>query len=162
MKNIKGGSGYDLSAYESASRTIALNATENKIIVEKSTVPVRTAEKIRQIFQLCKQREDIHFEVLSNPEFLSGGTAIRDLENPDRVLIGGDHTAEGRQAIQDLSDLYSIWVSSEKIITTGLWSAELSKLACNAFLSQVSTFLIIKMMLFDSIFFLKKLREFLL
>lgn len=105
-------------------------------MIEKSTVPVRTAERIRKIFEGCRKREDIRFEVISNPEFLAEGTAIQNLENPDRVLIGGLSSPEGNSAVEALASIYRKWVPSENIITTGLWSAELSKLVCNAFLAQ--------------------------
>lgn len=130
------GFGYDLSAYESVSRKIAEVSESSKIVVEKSTVPVRTADRMRQIFQSNKIRSDIHFEVLSNPEFLAEGTAIRNLEDPDRVIIGGLETEEGQRSIDILVKIYRNWVSSSKIITTNLWSAELGKLASNAFLAQ--------------------------
>lgn len=130
------GFGYDLAAYESVSRKIAEAAESSKIVVEKSTVPVRTADRMRQIFQSNKQRPDIQFDVISNPEFLAEGTAIRNLEDPDRVIIGGLETAEGRRAVDALVKVYSNWVSPSKIITTNLWSAELGKLASNAFLAQ--------------------------
>lgn len=130
------GAGYDLAAYESVSRAIAAASTSSKIIVEKSTVPVRTGERMRFIFESNKARPDINLEVISNPEFLAEGTAIRNLEDPDRVLIGGLQTPEGKKAVETLAKCYSNWVSPSKIITTNLWSAELGKLASNAFLAQ--------------------------
>jgi len=129
------GKAYDLSAYESVARSIAANATDRKIIVEKSTVPVRTADHIRKILDTNK-KPGASFEVISNPEFLSEGTAVNNLQNPDRVLIGGSNTKSGRDATRRLSRLYQRWVMSDKIITTGLYSSELTKLASNALLAQ--------------------------
>eukprot|EP01111_Echinosteliopsis_oligospora_P009789 TRINITY_DN2935_c0_g1_i1.p1 TRINITY_DN2935_c0_g1~~TRINITY_DN2935_c0_g1_i1.p1 ORF type:complete len:462 (+),score=110.68 TRINITY_DN2935_c0_g1_i1:50-1435(+) len=130
------GAGYDLAAYESVSRAIAQYSNSSKIVVEKSTVPVRTAERMRQIFDANKKSSDIHLEILSNPEFLAEGTAIKNLENPDRVLIGGMETPEGQAAINTLAQVYKKWVPPNKIITTNLWSSELGKLASNAMLAQ--------------------------
>ena len=103
-------------------------------MVEKSTLPVRTAESIKRILEANAKGRD--FQILSNPEFLAEGTAIADLQNPDRVLIGGDQTPAGLVAIQKLVDVYAAWVPSEKILTTNVWSSELSKLTANAFLAQ--------------------------
>jgi len=130
------GAGYDLAAYESVSRAIAQHANGNKVIVEKSTVPVRTAERMRQIFNSNKASPDMNLEVCSNPEFLAEGTAIKNLEDPDRVIIGGLETPEGKKAVDLLVKVYSNWVKPSRIITTNLWSAELGKLASNAFLAQ--------------------------
>ncbi|KAE8732917.1 UDP-glucose 6-dehydrogenase 1 [Hibiscus syriacus] len=113
---------------------IADVAKSNKIVVEKSTVPVKTAEAIEKI--LTHNSKGINFQILSNPEFLAEGTAISDLFNPDRVLIGGRETPEGKKAIETLRDVYAHWVPVDRIICTNLWSAELSKLAANAFLAQ--------------------------
>ena len=124
----------DLKFVEICARQIATVSKNDKIIVEKSTLPVRTAETIKTI--LKSSSNDINFEVLSNPEFLAEGTAINDLLNADRVLIGGDQTSSGKKAIQSLVDIYLNWLSYEKIITTNLWSSELSKLTANAFLAQ--------------------------
>lgn len=124
----------DLKYVESAARKIAEVATGPKIVVEKSTVPVKAAESITTI--LKHLTPDIPFQVLSNPEFLSEGTAIKDLLNPDRVLIGGDNTTGGLTAVAELSRVYEHWVPKEKLITTNTWSSELSKLAANAFLAQ--------------------------
>jgi UDPglucose 6-dehydrogenase len=119
---------------ESVARTIAEHANGPKIIVEKSTIPVKTAETIKEIL---RANSDGHrFEVLSNPEFLAEGTAIADLISPDRVLIGGERTSGGEVALQTLVDVYAHWVPRERIITTNLWSSELSKLVANAFLAQ--------------------------
>jgi len=114
---------------------VALHATGHKIIVEKSTVPVRTADHIYKILDSNK-RPGASFEVISNPEFLSEGTAVHNLQNPDRVLIGGANTESGRAAARRLSRLYQTWVASERIITTGLYTSELTKLASNALLAQ--------------------------
>lgn len=125
----------DLKYVELCARQIADVATEDKIIVEKSTLPVRTAQTIRTILENCGKK--INFQILSNPEFLAEGTAIKDLYNADRVLIGGEHSSpEGREAMQALSSIYEHWIPKEKIILTNLWSSELSKLAANAFLAQ--------------------------
>ena len=124
----------DLKYVESAARKIAEIATRATIIVEKSTVPVKAADSIKKIFSYCSPT--IPFQVLSNPEFLAEGTAIRDLLNPDRVLIGGEESEAGRKAIEKLSLIYQHWVPKEKLITTNTWSSELSKLAANAFLAQ--------------------------
>ena len=130
------GKGYaaDLKYVEACAKQIAKVAKTNKIIVEKSTVPVRTSEMIRSI--LMEYNNGVDFQILSNPEFLAEGTAMRDLEVPDRVLIGGEDSSEGRKAINSLVDIYSKWVPKENILTTNLWSSELSKLCANAFLAQ--------------------------
>jgi UDPglucose 6-dehydrogenase len=124
----------DLSYIESVARSIALHANGPKIIVEKSTIPVRTAESILTI--LSANARGFRFQVLSNPEFLAEGTAISDLQNPDRVLIGGERTPGGDAAVEALVGIYARWVPRERIITTSLWSSELSKLVANAFLAQ--------------------------
>ena len=125
----------DLKYVEQCARKIAKVATEDKIIVEKSTLPVRTAEAIQNI--LDNTGNGVNFQILSNPEFLAEGTAMRDLAVPDRVLIGGDCTSKkGSEAIQALVNLYTSWVPKENILTTNVWSSELSKLASNAFLAQ--------------------------
>ncbi len=131
-KNYGEGKGMaaDLKYIELCARQIANVSTSNKIIVEKSTLPVRTAETIQSI--LDNTGNGVKFDILSNPEFLAEGTAIQDLHNPDRVLIGG----ENAQAIQSLVAIYSNWVPKERILTTNLWSSELSKLTANAFLAQ--------------------------
>ena len=130
------GKGYaaDLKYVEACAKQIAEVSKSNKIIVEKSTVPVRTSEKIKEI--LTSNNNDIDFQILSNPEFLAEGTAMRDLEIPDRVLIGGDNTIEGQKAVNALIEIYNSWVPKENILTTNLWSSELSKLSANAFLAQ--------------------------
>lgn len=131
---VGAGKAADLRFIESVARTIAEVATSDKIIVEKSTIPVKTAETIKTI--LAANTRGLNFQVLSNPEFLAEGTAVADLHNPDRVLIGGERTPAGEKAIQTLSDVYARWVPRERIITTNLWSSELSKLVANAFLAQ--------------------------
>jgi UDPglucose 6-dehydrogenase len=124
----------DLKFVELCARQIASVAKNDKIIVEKSTLPVRTAETLQTI--LDSTGNGVNFEVLSNPEFLAEGTAIDDLFKADRVLIGGNQTASGKKAIQALVDVYSNWLSPKQILTTNVWSSELSKLTANAFLAQ--------------------------
>ena len=124
----------DLKYIELCARQIAKVAKDNKIVVEKSTLPVRTAEAIKSI--LDNTGNGVQFQILSNPEFLAEGTAVQDLLNPDRILIGGDSSVEGQKAIQALVDVYSNWVATDKILTTNVWSSELSKLTANAFLAQ--------------------------
>ena len=124
----------DLRYVEACAKQIGKVAKTDKIVVEKSTLPVRTAEKIKEI--LVDNNEGIHFEILSNPEFLAEGTAIQDLFKSDRVLIGGDKTPSGQEAVQALVDIYAQWIPKEKILTTNVWSSELSKLASNAMLAQ--------------------------
>ncbi len=124
----------DLRYVEACARQIAEVGGGDKIVVEKSTVPVRTAQMVKEI--LGAARNGHSYQVVSNPEFLAEGTAIRDLENPDRVLIGGETTPEGQTAVRTVAGLYGRWVTEEKIITTNLWSSELSKLTANAFLAQ--------------------------
>ncbi|KAE9590327.1 hypothetical protein Lal_00028032 [Lupinus albus] len=133
-QGLGAGKAADLTYWESAARMIADVSKSDKIVVEKSTVPVKTAEAIEKI--LTHNSKGIKFQILSNPEFLAEGTAIKDLFNPDRVLIGGRETPEGEKAIQALKSVYAQWVPEERILTTNLWSAELSKLAANAFLAQ--------------------------
>ena len=124
----------DLQYWERTARSILQHARGETIVVEKSTLPVRTAEAMERIFRNGGGRS--RFEVLSNPEFLAEGSAIADLEHPDRVLIGGAATAGGQTAIQELVDIYARWVPRDRILTTSVWSSELSKLAANAFLAQ--------------------------
>jgi len=131
----------DLRHVETVARTIAEVAEGRKIIVEKSTIPVRTSETIKAILAANARpaaagAAALEFSVLSNPEFLAEGTAIADLLNPDRVLIGGERTPEGDRAVETLASIYARWVPRERIITTNLWSSELSKLVANAFLAQ--------------------------
>ena len=124
----------DLKYIELCARQIARVSKDNKIVVEKSTLPVRTAEAIKNI--LDNTGNGVQFQILSNPEFLAEGTAVEDLLSPDRVLIGGDTTPEGQNAIQSLVEVYANWVPKERILTTNIWSSELSKLTANAFLAQ--------------------------
>lgn len=124
----------DLCYVESAARMIAEEAKGNTIVVEKSTIPVRTAEAMRTILQ--SNSSTGQFQVLSNPEFLAEGTAVTDMENPDRILIGGEQTSDGLAAIESLVQVYAHWIPRERIITTNTWSSELSKLVANAFLAQ--------------------------
>ena len=135
-KTYGGGRGMaaDLKFVELCARQIARIAKNDKIIVEKSTLPVRTAETLQTI--LDSTGNGVHFEVLSNPEFLAEGTAIEDLFNADRVLIGGKQTPKGKEAIQALVDVYAHWLTPKQILTTNVWSSELSKLTANAFLAQ--------------------------
>ncbi|HET7292120.1 MAG TPA: nucleotide sugar dehydrogenase [Vicinamibacteria bacterium] len=128
------GKAADLRYWEQTARSILKHARGDTIVVEKSTLPVRTAEAMERILRTGASQA--RFVVLSNPEFLAEGTAIRDLEHPDRVLIGGPETPEGRTAIRALADIYARWVPAERILTSNVWSAELSKLAANAFLAQ--------------------------
>ena len=124
----------DLKYIELCARQIARVSKDDKIVVEKSTLPVRTAEAIKNI--LDHTGNGVQFQILSNPEFLAEGTAVEDLLAPDRVLIGGDTTPGGQKAIQALVDVYANWVPKDRILTTTVWSSELSKLTANAFLAQ--------------------------
>ena len=124
----------DLSYIEACARDIAKYSKSDKIVIEKSTLPVRTAEKIKEILE--ENSTDIHFEILSNPEFLAEGTAIQDLFKSDRVLIGGDETKSGQKAVKALVNIYANWIPKDKILTTNVWSSELAKLASNAMLAQ--------------------------
>jgi UDPglucose 6-dehydrogenase len=128
------GQAADLKYVELCARQIAKVAKTDKIVVEKSTLPVRTAEAIQSILDLTGN--GVNFEVLSNPEFLAEGTAIQDLFKSDRVLIGGQQTKNGKEAINKLVEIYANWIPKEKIYTTNVWSSELSKLVANAFLAQ--------------------------
>ena len=133
LSGIGAGQASDLKWVESSARQIAKYAQGETIVVEKSTLPVKTAETIKKILStVSNNNKEITFNVLSNPEFLAEGTAINDLKNPDRVLIGG----ENDESINYLKDIYLNWVEEEKILTTNLWSSELSKLIANAFLAQ--------------------------
>ena len=124
----------DLKYIESCANHIAKVSKSNKIVVEKSTVPVRTSEKIKEI--LKSKNKNVDFQILSNPEFLAEGTAMRNLQIPDRVIIGGDNTKKGKESIKSLVEIYASWVPKKNILTTNLWSSELSKLTANAFLAQ--------------------------
>ena len=131
------GSGFaaDLRYVEASTRRIATVSTSSKIIVEKSTVPCRTAASMRAIIE-ANSKPGIEFQILSNPEFLSEGTAIRDLIAPDRVLIGSLDNEQGNHAAELLCWVYGHWVPQDRILRTGLWSSELTKLAANALLAQ--------------------------
>lgn len=131
---VGAGRAADLRYVEKCARKIAEVSEGDKIVVEKSTLPVRTAESIKRILE--SNSKGRNFQILSNPEFLAEGTAMADLEAPDRVLIGGEQTPDGLAAIQKLVDIYAAWVPRENILTTNLWSSELSKLTANAFLAQ--------------------------
>ncbi|MBN1604943.1 MAG: UDP-glucose 6-dehydrogenase [Chitinispirillaceae bacterium] len=124
----------DLQYWEKTARNIVKCSGSDKIIIEKSTLPVRTAAAMERI--LNANDKGIHFEVLSNPEFLAEGTAIADLENPDRVLIGSQMNESGLRACQEVVDIYAHWIPRERILTSNVWSSELSKLVANAFLAQ--------------------------
>ncbi len=125
----------DLKWIELCARQIAAVAKDDKIVIEKSTLPVRTAAALKDI--LDNTGNGVKYQILSNPEFLAEGTAIEDLRNPDRVLIGGDiETEEGKEAMDALVNIYASWVPRENILTTNVWSSELSKLTANAFLAQ--------------------------
>jgi len=133
-KGLGAGQASNLKWIEICAREISKYSVGNTIIVEKSTVPVKTAQVLKSILNSNSESQafDKKFSILSNPEFLSEGTAIKDLYNPDRVLIGGDD----EEAIDKLSKIYENWINPKKIIRTNLWSSELSKLAANAFLAQ--------------------------
>lgn len=132
---IGAGRAADLRYIESAARLIAEVSQGHKIIVEKSTIPVKTADAIKSILS-ANCGKGASFQVLSNPEFLAEGTAIEDLESPDRILIGGESTPAGQAAVEALAAVYANWIPRERILTTNLWSSELSKLVANAFLAQ--------------------------
>jgi UDPglucose 6-dehydrogenase len=131
---VGAGMAADLQYWEKTARQILEFATSDKIVVEKSTLPVRTAQAMERI--LLSTHSGVRFEVLSNPEFLAEGTAINDLEQPDRVLIGSRLTKSGLKARNTLAEIYANWVPRERILTTDIWSSELSKLVANAFLAQ--------------------------
>ena len=136
-KSTGEGKGYaaDLKYIENAAKLIAEISTNDKIVIEKSTLPVRTAERLKEIINLNK-KENINFEIISNPEFLAEGTAINNLFKSDRVLIGGENTSKGNEAVSALVDIYKKWIPIDKILTTNVWSSELSKLVSNAMLAQ--------------------------
>ncbi len=128
------GKASDLQFIEATARRIKDQSSGKKIVVEKSTMPVRSAEALERI--LHSGNNSSEFEVLSNPEFLAEGTAIRDMENPDRVLVGSRETPSGIKARDELVKIYEHWIPKERVITSNLWSSELSKLTANAFLAQ--------------------------
>eukprot|EP00963_Diacronema_lutheri_P001101 scaffold68_cov340-Pavlova_lutheri.AAC.54 len=136
VKGIGAGYAADLTYWESAARMIASCTFKDKIIVEKSTVPVKTAEAIEKVIKRNMPNSGCRIDVLSNPEFLAEGTAVADLMSPDRVLIGGRQTESGLQAVQKLVSVYAHWIPRERILTSNLWSAELAKLTANAMLAQ--------------------------
>ena len=133
ISGIGAGRAANIKNCELCARKIAEIAQSDKIVVEKSTVPVRTAESISRVL---KSASPYKFQVLSNPEFLAEGTAVDDLLHPSRVLIGGEQSPEGLAAIETLVSVYANWVPRAQIITTNLWSSELSKLVANAILAQ--------------------------
>merc|ERR1711930_23123 len=134
IKGVGAGRAADLRYIESVGRTVAQYANRPKIIIEKSTVPVKTAEALQRVVSANQGSQK--FWILSNPEFLAEGTAMKDLSAPDRVLIGGPTSTDGVLAANVLVDIYANWVPREKILTTNLWSSELSKLVANAMLAQ--------------------------
>ena len=123
----------DLQYWEKTARQILQYSESSKIVIEKSTLPVKTAQAMENIL---RNAHSFTFEVLSNPEFLAEGTAIKDMENPDRILIGSRETASGLKAREELVEIYANWIPREKIITSNIWSSELSKIVSNAFLAQ--------------------------
>lgn len=128
------GKAADLQYWEKTARDIIEHSDHDKIVVEKSTLPVRTAEAMRRILE--SNTKGLNFDIISNPEFMAEGTAIGDLQNPDRVLIGALETPAGQKALQAIKDIYLHWVPEERIKTTNLWSSELTKLVSNAMLAQ--------------------------
>jgi len=128
------GQAADLKHIELCARNIAQVSKNDKIVVEKSTLPVRTAEAVKSI--LDNTGNGVKFEILSNPEFLAEGTAIDDLLHADRILIGGEETPSGQEAKDALSAIYERWIPKDRILQTNVWSSELSKLVANAFLAQ--------------------------
>lgn len=136
QEGLGAGSASDLAYVESAARHIAQVARSDKIIVEKSTVPCGTADSIREILDAHATTTHLHFDILSNPEFLAEGTAVADLLHPDRILIGSARDSRGRAAAAALADVYAAWVPRDRIITINLWSSELAKLAANCLLAQ--------------------------
>ncbi|KAM3500400.1 hypothetical protein MY10362_006438 [Beauveria mimosiformis] len=133
-RGIGAGSATDMTAFEAVTAVVAQNAREGAIIVEKSTVPCRTAQLVAETISM--HRPGVHFEILSNPEFLAAGTAVNDLLYPDRILIGSAPTATGKLAAEALVNVYAAWVPRERILTTNVWSSELAKLVANSMLAQ--------------------------
>ncbi|MBW1892325.1 MAG: nucleotide sugar dehydrogenase [Deltaproteobacteria bacterium] len=131
---VGAGMAADLQYWEKTARQIRKYSDSPKIIVEKSTLPVKTAQAMERI--LTAKGKSVHFEVLSNPEFLAEGTAIKDLETPDRILVGSNETPEGLKAREELVKIYAEWIPRDRIVTSNIWSSELSKLVANAFLAQ--------------------------
>ncbi len=128
------GKAADLQYWEKTARAIVEYAEDDKIVVEKSTLPLRAAEAMHRI--LHSNSKGLHFEVISNPEFMAEGSAIDDMQNPDRVLVGGMRTASGKKAVDKIVSIYAHWVPKDRILTTNVWSSELSKLVANAMLAQ--------------------------
>lgn len=135
-RGVGAGKAADLTYWEGAARMIASVSTTSKIVVEKSTVPVKTAEAIEKVLTRNAVAPGVRFDILSNPEFLAEGTAMADLAAPDRVLIGGKDDEHGRAAVEMLASVYERWVPRERVLRANLWSAELSKLTANAMLAQ--------------------------
>lgn len=133
-RGVGAGSATDMTAFEAVTGVVAQYAREGAIIVEKSTVPCRTAQLVADT--LAMHRPGVHFEILSNPEFLAAGTAVNDLVYPDRILIGSAPTPSGKKAAAALVDVYAAWVPRERILTTNVWSSELAKLVANSMLAQ--------------------------
>ncbi|KAJ5217094.1 UDP-glucose 6-dehydrogenase [Penicillium chermesinum] len=134
MRGAGKGSATDMTSFEAVAGEVVRHARDGTIIVEKSTVPCRTAEMIEQMIKL--QRPGVHFEILSNPEFLAAGTAVQDLLSPDRVIIGSSPSVQGRIAAETLASAYTAWVDRSRIITVNVWSSELAKLVANSMLAQ--------------------------
>ncbi|KAI6785539.1 UDP-glucose 6-dehydrogenase-like protein [Emericellopsis cladophorae] len=133
-RGVGAGSATDMTAFEAVTGVVAQYAREGAIIVEKSTVPCRTAQLVADT--LSMHRPGVHFEILSNPEFLAAGTAVGDLLYPDRILIGSAPTESGKKAAEALVKVYASWVPRERILTTNVWSSELAKLVANSMLAQ--------------------------
>ncbi|KAK8052221.1 UDP-glucose 6-dehydrogenase- variant [Apiospora rasikravindrae] len=133
-RGVGAGSATDMTSFEAVTGVVAQHARPGAIIVEKSTVPCRTAQLVQET--MAVHRPGVHFEILSNPEFLAAGTAMKDLMQPDRVLIGSSTTASGRRAAEALASVYAAWVPRSRIVTTNVWSSELSKLVANSMLAQ--------------------------
>ncbi|KAJ5661459.1 UDP-glucose 6-dehydrogenase [Penicillium maclennaniae] len=134
MRGTGKGSATDMTSFEAVAAEVVRHAKNNTIIVEKSTVPCRTAQMIQEMISL--QRPGEQFEILSNPEFLAAGTAVQDLLHPDRIIIGSAPTPEGRAAAESLAGVYSSWIDRSRILTTNVWSSELAKLVANSMLAQ--------------------------
>ncbi|KAH6989193.1 hypothetical protein BKA56DRAFT_575235 [Ilyonectria sp. MPI-CAGE-AT-0026] len=133
-RGVGAGSATDMTAFEAVTGVVAQHAREGAIIVEKSTVPCRTAQLVADTLNM--HRPGVHFEILSNPEFLAAGTAVADLLYPDRILIGSNPTPAGKKAAEALAGVYAAWVPRERILTTNVWSSELAKLVANSMLAQ--------------------------
>ncbi|KAF7543227.1 hypothetical protein G7Z17_g10909 [Cylindrodendrum hubeiense] len=133
-RGVGAGSATDMTAFEAVTGVVAQYAREGAIIVEKSTVPCRTAQLVADTLNM--HRPGVHFEILSNPEFLAAGTAVADLLYPDRILIGSNPTPAGKKAAEALASVYAAWVPRERILTTNVWSSELAKLVANSMLAQ--------------------------